>query len=166
MPVNFFKEECKTESNNQEFGICDDPPPATDPAYIDENNRSKWVAIVKNLQKREVEFYAIDHCVPIFKEDGNMESRCDGMLLYSNNLIFIELKERKKGQWFKKGREQLTITIKRFKSGNDLTSYNKIEAYVCNSLKPLANTGQFENIQKFKDDTGLILKSARSVKLS
>ena len=166
MSVNFFKEECKTESDNEEFGICDKPPPATEPAYIDENDSSQWIAIVKNSQRRTAEFYAVDHCIAIYKEDGNMDSRCDGMLLYSNNLIFIELKERKKGQWFKKGREQLTATIKRFKAENDLTDYDKIEAYVCNSLKPLANTGQMENIQKFKDDTGLIFKSGRIVNLS
>jgi len=76
-----------------------------------------------------------------YKEDGNMESRCDGILSYLNNLIFVELKERKKGQWFKKGREQLTVTIKRFKSECDLNTYDRVEAYVCNSLKPLSNMG-------------------------
>jgi len=166
MSVNFFKEDCKTESDNEEFGICDDPPPAIEPAYIDENNRSKWIAIVKNTQKRTVKFYAIDHCVPIYKEDGNMESRCDGMLLYSKTLVFIELKERKKGQWFKIGREQLTTTINIFKSENDLNTYEKIEAYVCNSLRPLVHMGQFSNIQKFNDDTGLLLKSTNVINAS
>ncbi|MBF0235446.1 MAG: hypothetical protein HQK65_20785 [Desulfamplus sp.] len=166
MSVNFFREACKTESNNEVFGICDDPPPATEPAYIDEDNSALWIAIVNNSTSHTVEFYAIDHCVPIHKEDGNMESRCDGMLLYSNKLIFIELKERKKGQWFKKGREQLTATINRFKSENDLMVYDKVEAYVCNSLKPLANMGQMENIQRFKNETGLILKSDQKINLS
>ena len=94
-----------------------------------------------------------------------MESRCDGILSYLNNLIFVELKERKKGQWFKKGREQLTVTIKRFKSECDLNTYDRVEAYVCNSLKPLSNMGQKENIQRFRDETGLSLKSQRIVNL-
>ncbi len=163
--INFFRKECKTESNNEKFGLCDDPPPATEPAYINENNCRQWIAVVKNPQSQTVKFYAVDHCVPIYKEDGNMESRCDGILSYLNNLIFVELKERKKGQWFKKGREQLTVTIKRFKSECDLNTYDRVEAYVCNSLKPLSNMGQMENIQRFKDETGLSLKSQRIVNL-
>lgn len=166
MPIDFFKTSCKTESNNVEFGLCDDPPPNTNPAYIDESNRSNWIAIVKNPTQSSVKFYAIDNCVPIFRADGNMENRCDGLLSYSNNLVFIELKSREGGQWLKKGREQLTAIIQLFKSENDITAYDKVEAYVCNSLRPLAHTGQFGNIQQFRNDTGLILKGTMVVDLS
>jgi hypothetical protein len=38
MPINFFVEEAKTTSSYLKFGLCDDPPPAQNPAYIDEND--------------------------------------------------------------------------------------------------------------------------------
>lgn len=165
MPINFFLNACKTVSNRIEFGLCDDPPPTTNPAYIDESNQSIWIAIVKNPNNNNVEFYGIDNCVQIYKANGDMESRCDGLLLHSNSLIFIELKCRAGGKWLQKGREQLTTTINRFKSEYDINDYTKVEAYVCNSLRPLAHTGQFGNIQKFKNDTGLILKGVNVINL-
>lgn len=166
MPIDFFKPSCKTESDSNEFGLCDDPPPITEPAYIDENDSSKWIAIIKNSEQKTVRFYAIDNCVSILKPDGNMESRCDGLLLYSNNLIFVELKSRKGGQWLKKGRIQLTTIVKIFQSENDITDYDKAEAYVCNNLRPISHIGQASNIQKFKDETGLILKGKNTITLN
>ncbi|MFA6008432.1 MAG: hypothetical protein WC799_00505 [Desulfobacteraceae bacterium] len=165
MPVDFFNAMCKTESKKEEFGLCDDPPPSIEPAYINESNPMKWIAIVKNSEQEIVDFYAIDNCVQIYREDGSMESRCDGLLSYLNNLIFIELKSREGGQWLKKGRIQLTTIVEIFKSENDITNYEKVEAYVCNSLRPLAHSGQLSNIQKFKDDTGLILRGTNIVHL-
>jgi len=166
MPIIFFDPNCKTESKINRFGLCDDPPPNTNPAYIDENNSSKWIAIVNNPNQRTAEFYAIDNCVPILRPNGEMESRCDGLLLYLNNLIFIELKSREGGQWLKKGREQLTTTVNIFKSQNNINNYSRVEAYVCNSRRPLAHHGQMENIQRFKDDTGLTLNGTNIIDLS
>jgi len=165
MPINFFEANCKTESNTSQFGLCDDPPPANTPAYIDENDSSKWIAIVNNPNLEDVLFYGIDHCIIILKADGTQESRCDGMLSYSNNLIFVELKSRRSKKWFKKGREQLTNTINKFKLNHDIAVYDKVEAYVCNNLKPFAHTGQAANIQKFKDETGLILRGQKEINI-
>jgi hypothetical protein len=167
MPINFFQDHCRSESSQHEFGLCDDPPPSSDPAYIDENNTADWIAIVKNTDKSPVQFYAIDNCVEMLRPDGSMASRCDGVLSYQDNsqLIFVELKSRRSGQWFKKGREQLTSTINKFKAEYDINMYCKVEAYVCNNLRPHAHSGQAENIQRFKDQTGLILKGSGIVKL-
>jgi hypothetical protein len=165
MPINFFDSSCKDSSNKEKFGLCDDPPPAQERAYIDEINRSKWIAIVNNPKKAEVEFFAIDNCVDILKPNGTMGSRCDGLLFYDKNrLIFVELKSREGGQWLKKGREQLTKTIEKFKAEYDITPYH-VEAYVCNSLRPLAHIGQAVNIQKFKNDTGFILNGKQEINL-
>ena len=93
------------------------------------------------------------------------ENICDGMLHYYNNLIFVELKARQSGGWLKKGREQLTITITKFKQNHDITEYHKVEAYVCNRLKPLANTGNSNHIQQFRDETGLILNVQQNISI-
>ena len=155
MPINFFDDACKTESNIIEFGLCDNPPPAEDPAYINEDTPAKWIGIVNNPAKRDVDFYAIDHCVTILKPDGiNKESRCDGMLHFDNTVIFVELKMRGGSGWLKKARSQLKITIDKFKIANPLTDFDKVEAYASNSLKPSANRGNNTQIQEFRDDTG------------
>lgn len=163
MSINFLDPNCSTNSNNREFGLCDDPPPSKSPAYIEEIDQTIWIAKVNNPNTEKVTFFAIDNCVEVLRADGKMESRCDGVLSYSNNLIFVELKSRKSKKWFKGGREQLTTTIKNFMLHHDISEYSKVEAYVCNKLRPLAHTGQAANIQKFKDDTGFILKGKRAI---
>ena len=84
MPINFFKQICKTESSEINFGICDNLK--NKGAYIDENNKSNWISIVSNPDQKEIEFYAIDNCVEIRRANGEMESRCDGVLKESSNL--------------------------------------------------------------------------------
>ena len=171
MPIDFFQESCKTESNNNKFGLCDDPSQSEEPAYIEEREQSSeqsnvWIAIVKNPEQRNCKFYAIDHCVEILKSDGKEEKRCDGLLSYANNLIFIELKSGTNRKRLTKGHKQLTTTVQRFKSENDITQYNDVKAFVCNNLRPFANKGQASTIQKFKDDTGLILKTEQTINLN
>jgi hypothetical protein len=163
MPIIFLETQCETSSSIVEFGLCDDPPPATDPAYIDELDKTKWIAIVENPNLKTAYFYAVDHCVTVVRPDGTTDSRCDGILLYENNLVFVELKSRQSGQWLKKGREQLTNTIRNFMANHDISTYNSVRASVCNNLKPLAHFGQATNIQKFKDDTGYILRGSRRI---
>lgn len=161
MPIDFFPERCKTASNDLEFGLCDDTP--NSPAYIDESDRSKWIGIVKNPGEKKAEFYAIDNCVEIKRPNGEDESRCDGVLKESTNLIFVELKERGSSGWFKKGREQLTITIDIFKNNHEITNFSSIRAFVCNKLKPSSNSGRAANIQQFFDETGFILKDKQEI---
>ena len=165
MPINFFKNNCKTNSNKVEFGLCDDPPPAINPAYIDENDKTKWIGVIKNNNNKEIEFIAIDACIDIRKQDGTLESRCDGLLSYENDLIFVELKYREGGQWLKKGREQLTITVNNFKANYDILAYNNVYGNVCNSLRPLSHSGHAANIQQFYDETNLVLKSENVIKI-
>lgn len=162
MPIDYFS-NCRTNSGKEEFGLCDDQPPLSNPAYIDEDDSTKWIGIVKNSEQKEINFNAIDNCIDIRRVDNTMDSRCDGVLSYEDKLIFTELKEREGGQWLKKGREQLTATINRFKQEVDITQFSSIKGCVCNSLRPQAHFGQAANIQKFKDDTGYILSGKQNV---
>lgn len=161
MAVNFFQNACKTSSDKNIFGICDDSP--NSPAYIDENTRSKWIAIVSNPQNKRADFYAIDNCVEILKPNGDLESRCDGLLKENQNLIFIELKERESKGWFGKGSKQLKTTIDVFLANYNASNFNSIEAYVCNSLKPRSNPARASSIQKFYDETGFILRDKQLI---
>ena len=96
MPINFFENTCKTVSSQLYFGLCDDPPPTTRLAYIKEakNEPSDWIATVLNEAEKDVIFYAIDHCIALFRSNGDPESRCDGMLQCESKLAFVELKDR------------------------------------------------------------------------
>lgn len=165
MPINFFDNLCKTNSNNIKFGICDDPPPSENAAYIDEENDSKWIAIVNNSKNKEVDFFAIDNCVNILRADGNKESRCDGMLKYEENIIFVELKMRGSSGWLTKASSQLSITINKFQEDNNLANYESVEAYACNSLKPMSNQGNNIQLQKFKDETGIIMYAQQEINI-
>jgi len=164
MPIDYLA-DCKTNSSKMKFGICDEQSPSTNPAYIDEDNSTEWIGIINNTTEKDIQFNAIDNCIDIRREDGKMDSRCDGVISYEKNLIFVELKEREGGQWFKKGREQLTATINRFKQEHNTTDFTSIRASVCNSLRPNSHSGQFENIQKFKDDTGYNLEGKREINI-
>lgn len=165
MLIDFFKDKCKSSSNSHEFGICDDIKNNTEIAYIDEKNQDNWVGIVSNASQCEASFYAIDHCVPLLRVDGNQENRCDGLLHYNSKLIFIELKERAGGKWARDGREQIANSFRIFKANYNINSFSKIEAYICNKSKPQVNQMHASKLEEFKDQTGIILKIQQRIQI-
>lgn len=84
------------------------------------------------------------------------------MLFYESNLIFIELKSGKKTRWLRRGRSQLSNTIKLFKENYDINEY-VVEAYVCNNHRPFGHSGNAIHIQKFKEETQVILYPSRKI---
>lgn len=177
MPLDFFTSPCsdvngncrksgivcKRTTTDKSFGLCDDPSPSTLPAYIDTSNESKWIAQVINYASKEITFKAIDNCVPIFRNNDELENRCDGMLIFDNDLIFVELKNRAYSGWLSKGREQLINTISSFKDNHDINQYKKIKAYICNKQRPKAISNHFIEMEKFKNATGYILSVNSSI---
>jgi hypothetical protein len=167
MPINFFDETQKTSSSNNQFGLCDDQSPAENLAYIDEINHDKWIGIVDNPTNKQTDFYPIDHCVPLYRTNGDLERRCDGVLRFNKNLVFVELKGRVANShgWLADGKRQLTVTIQKFKENHTIADFSKIEAYVCNSLRPMASKNYSIEIKKFKDETGLILNVQQKISI-
>lgn len=159
MSVNFFESKCISKTNKELFGLCDDPPPPEKPAYIDETDGSKWIAVVVNDYKYTVTFIAIDHCVEIKKADGKKkEKSCDAMLVYNTTSIFVELKQRKsKGKkWIEEGEKQLKKSIKHFESSklHDTAIYTVKKAYIANRLRPRFRSSQQVRMDKFSHETG------------
>lgn len=149
-----FKEDCHTDCTGISlFGICDDHP--NRPAYIKRNNEEKWIATVENQTELQVCFNAIDNCIPIRDEEGRDLTRCDGILKYHETFHFIELKDRKRGDWQKKGFKQLRETIKVFLTLYPDTSLSRIKAQLCNSQKPSAPEVRPQQKQRFFDETGV-----------
>jgi len=161
MPIDFFLHGCKTSSSNETFGLCDDPSPARNPAYIDENSPDSWIATVENPNRKAADFYAIDHCVVVINATGLMQRRCDGLLTYESNLMFVELKDRNHSGWLGKGKGQLISTISQFAANHTLGDYGTISGVIANCQKPMANANYGIQIEKFKDEMQVLGISAK-----
>lgn len=160
MSFNFSGEKCQGKTNKKLFGLCDAPPPAKTPAYLDEKNGGQWIAVVANEDRYEVTFTAIDHCINTVKEDGKMAQRCDGMLTYNSTVTFIELKERKGlgAKWVKDAEKQLRTSIDYFEDTDDAEEYTVKKAYIANSEHPKFKESQIRRMEQFFVDTGYVLR--------
>ncbi|MBY0477668.1 MAG: hypothetical protein K2Q24_08465 [Chitinophagaceae bacterium] len=167
MSINFFEAKCQTFSSNKIFGLCDDPPPASNPAYIDENNGAKWIAVVENDDRYDVTFTAIDHCIDIRRPDRKPAQRCDGVLTYDSTVIFVELKQReaKGNQWVTDAEGQLKTTIGYFENEDEAENFNNKQAYIANSEHPKFKVTQMRRMDQFFTDTGYILRIVNRIKL-
>jgi len=134
MSVNFFQADCETITSAVKFGICDGEN--TYPAFLNFDALvEKWIAEVENEEEIEVIFTAIDNCIDILDENGETQSRCDAMMRYAENLIFIELKEVRT-DWIKGGIGQLKETILYFKANQRVDAYSKKRAFLANRKHP------------------------------
>jgi Rps23 Pro-64 3,4-dihydroxylase Tpa1-like proline 4-hydroxylase len=140
------------------------------PAYIDinvSNEETKWIAIVENNDEIEVIFTAIDNCIKINRKDGKMNSRCDGMIIYQNHIIFVELKERsyRNSVWIEEAEQQLKNIIYLFLENNNIANYQSKKAYIANRKKPDYQFSRKEIMQKFRNETGFILLIQNIIKI-
>ncbi len=168
MSVDFFDNPCACSTQKERFGLCDDVAAVdcpTNPAYIDENNEDDWTADVTNEKQRVVTFYPIDNCIDIRRDNGDMDNRCDGMLINNDELLFVELKDRDSHKWIAKGREQLEVTIGNFKKAHDIGGYKRVAAYLCNKQRPRVVVSCPNELQKFYDNTGYQLIVDRNIKI-
>jgi len=160
MSEKFKKEKCQTISDRKKFGICDDPPPAMNPAYIDETDGSKWIAVVENEDRYAVTFTAIDNCIEILRPDGKMSQRCDGMLTFNSTVIFVELKDRdaQGNAWVEDAIPQLKSSIQDFEKTEMADNFSKKLAYITNKQHPRFKSTQQSRMDAFFDDTNYVLR--------
>lgn len=104
MSVNFFKAECQQTTREKKFGLYDAEDKT--PAKIKLTDEQTWNATVFNNSSKSIEFIAIDNCIEILRENGEMDSRCDCMLTYDSTLLLIELKN-KRDSWQAEGLSQV-----------------------------------------------------------
>lgn len=167
MNVNFKVKKCQTHSDKKIFGLCDDPPPAKNPAYIDETNGAKWIAVVENEYRYVATFTAIDNCIEMKREDATMDKRCDGMLTYNFTVIFVELKERGAlgSAWVKDAEKQLRASISYFETTDGAEDYTDKKAYIANSERPKFKESQARRMEQFLTDTGYVLRIVARITL-
>ena len=167
MSIDFNIVKCQTHSNKKNFGLCDDPPPAKNPAYIDEVDGAKWIAVVENEDRYAATFTAIDNCIEIKREDGTMDKRCDGILTYNSTVIFVELKERAASgvAWVKDAEKQLKTSIGYFEATDKAEKYKDKKAYIANKEHPKSKDSQMRRMDQFFMDTGYVLRIVNRIGL-
>ena len=160
MSIDFMKNTCQTASSRKKFGLCDNPPPAKDPAYIDEFDGAKWIAVVINEYDYDCTFTAIDNCIDVFRPDGKMAQRCDGVLTYDDIIAFVELKQRaaRGNKWVEDAEEQLKETISYFEASDGSDDYKVKKAYISTSEHPKFKETQLRRMNQFQIDTGYVLR--------
>lgn len=167
MPIDFFRDCNRFESNKTKLGLCDDSTEGeTKSAYIDEDDSSKWIAIINNRKSLLIAFYAIDGCVSWLRNDGTESGKCDGMLCYdgNRNVLFVELKDRtmRNREWRTDAKSQLKETISYFIEHHDISHLKKIEAFICNK-RQLKEQRYAQFCNNFKLETGIHLYVSREI---
>ena len=110
MSIDFTKRACQTITRAQRFGLYDEDDKS--PAMIKLIDEPTWNATVINSNSKTILFTAIDNCIDVFKDNGELDSRCDCMLSYDTTLLLIELKN-KRGSWQSEGLGQIENIAKK-----------------------------------------------------
>jgi hypothetical protein len=167
MSIDFNKTDCHSYSNKKIFGLCDNPHPAKDPAYINDSNEAIWIAKVINRNLKSVTFTAIDHCIDLIRADGKMSKRCDGMMTFDETVIFVELKDSNVtgNEWIKQGELQLKASIEFFEITEKARAFTTKKAYISNKARPRFRSSQQVRMDRFQVDTGYILSIGQEIKL-
>jgi hypothetical protein len=146
MTIDFFNPKCESSTSQIEFGICDGED--TEIAYIDLQNKKNWICTVDNPNSKKITFIAIDKCIVIMNNKREVESSCDCMLLYIDNIVFIELKERRRSTT-ELGIAQIENTIIHFIKNHDIMKYKHKRAFVANRRHPNFQIVENETMRKF-----------------
>jgi hypothetical protein len=158
MSINFSEPKCQDQTNKKIFGLRDDKP--GERARLDEKEGEKWIAVVHNEDRYEVVFTAVDNCIETKRADGKMDRRCDGILTYLSNIIFVELKKSDNGgtTWITDAEKQLRTTINYFEETEEAESFTQKIAYIANNDRPKFRHSQTRRMNQFLIDTGYVLR--------
>ena len=171
MEIDFLNSQCQSVSNKKLFGLCDEQD-NKEPAYLDEENGAKWIAVVENEQLKRIHFIAIDNCIDIWRDEvkKEMDNRCDGMLWYEERtVIFVELKDREskkdKNAWVEEGEKQLKRTIEYFEKTEQSGKFTEKRAYIANKAHPKFKESQLVRMKRFQQETGYTLRIENRIKI-
>lgn len=146
MRIDFYKTDCQKRISEKRFGLYDAEDKT--PAKIIFTENLPWNATIINKGSKEILFTAIDNCIDVFKENGDMDSRCDCMLSYDSTLMLIELKN-KRDSWQIEGLDQIENIAQRMISENSdyYYSFKKRKAVVANRKKQ-SPAFQYANVEQ------------------
>lgn len=164
MNINFYDANCQENGINYlRFGLCDDENGAV--AYVNTDQEDKWIATVDNPNRVLLTFTAVDNCIEIKRANGEMENRCDGMLTYPDNIVFVELKNQRTGGWLTDGLEQLESTIIAFRKNHSLDKIKYKRAFVANKRRIHFHVLDSERKRRFFDKYRVRLSVEGSIRI-
>jgi len=115
------------------------------------DDKSKWIATVRNNNPEGVVFTAIDKCV--IKDNEYLgRGRCDCMLTTSKSLYLIELKEQLP-PWQADALAQLTSIINFLMENHDISQYKIRKVFACNKKREQFIAFNNEENQRFIRET-------------
>ena len=148
MSINFYETRCQSTCNAALFGLYDKEDKS--PAMIVRTQKEKWNATVVNPTQKTITHTAIDNCIEILRANREMDNRCDSILNYPENIIFVELKN-KNADWKSDGINQIEVTINNFNNNHNLSGIRHKRAFVANRRHPNFQVIEDEQIRKFWD---------------
>jgi hypothetical protein len=159
MKIDVFATTC-FEYRNDSFYVYDDTEQEQEPARI-VTSEEEYNAYVKNEEGRDIYFVPLDKNIPCFREDGNMESLCDALLIACRpeetyDFYLVELKAVR-NDWIPDGISQLKQSISKLKESYSLSSLTGKRAYLSNSKHPNFHYSHKEEMQRFRNETGFRL---------
>ena len=162
--INFFKTNCVFKTTKvAEFGIHDELHNDT-PAYLVFDDEKSSMLRVLNSTEKSIDFYPVDNCVKIYKENSkDKESTCDGMLIYDNNITFVELVESHHKS-VEDCIDQIKSTISLFQKHHPHSVFTKKNAVVSNLARP-NSTIYYERCEEFRENTGFGLSVKTVLKI-
>lgn len=149
---------CKETTNALRFGLCDDRPEDKLPARIDKTNEEKWQLTIENPTGKDVTFKAVDFCVDVYRTGEELIKRCEGFLLYENNIRFIELKNSGHRGWLSDARQKFEETILAFRENHPEQNLSFLPPIVSNNLDYRTPRNFMTENQKLVDTVDLELK--------
>lgn len=146
MSIDFFQANCQSNTKSTVFGICDNQDGTR--AFIDTTNPNQWIAKAENDNAIEVMLTAVDNCVTILRPDGNMDNRCDAILTYMDNIVFVELKNQR-ADWITDAINQIETTIIHFMANHNINSFRHKRAFAANKKHPQFSSATHARSQFF-----------------
>ena len=163
MTVDFFS-YAEAVPTQKEFALCDDHDQK--PVRIEHIGDSEHQVAVISNNRSDYSFIAVDHNIPLKKEDGSDDKICDAILLTNNTVCFIEIKCWRGGTWILQASEQVASTIEHFDRNHPNDQHTYRDAYLCNwkQRNKLLNESRNELKNKFHTDYRTHLYIANVIK--
>lgn len=161
--VDFFEESLfRDETTAELFYLADEGNNKRVSFYSSVEEPNKYVN-VKNQDKKAVVIIPLDHNLRVYK-DKDQESICDYLLRVNDKemLIFGEIKTGKRG-WAKAGADQISNTLRIFRTCHNLSDWNKTTAYVSNRRFWKARDSHRNTISEFWAQNGIPLRIQNEV---
>ena len=168
MKVNFLAQEYRREpmKTDELLGLCD--PEGERCAYsTTEHREDKWCATIQNPNKKGLYFVAIDKNMDIRRDNGDLESLCDGMIYVpkTRELSFVELKDYRVGGAIAEAERQLMSTLRYFLYNHNYEDFHSRKAYICNPHHPNFAFSARERISEFRKKTHFALMPQATILL-